>query len=76
MARVWPGRSSTSVSTFRERIAGIWNPWKVSPLAKSREDTSGATRSRIFPATVMVGVKFRRMPNSLHWMVTATCCPP
>jgi hypothetical protein len=71
MARVCPGFSSTSVSTRRVRMLGISNPENVSPFAKSREDTSGSTWRRMLPLFWMVGVKFRRMPNSFHVMVTA-----
>ena len=40
------------------------------PLAKSSVLTSGLTLSRI-TSPAMVGVKFRRMPNSLKMTVTA-----
>ena len=44
--------------------AGIRKPDSVTPLAKSSELTSGLTCSRI-TSPAIVGVKLRRMPNSL-----------
>ena len=65
IANDWPSRSSTSVSARRVVSAGMRNPESVMPLAKSSELTSGRTFSRM-TSPAIVGVKFRRMPNSLN----------
>jgi len=49
MARYCPSRSSTSVSARRVRSDGIWKPWMVSPFAKSSDETSGVSLSRMAP---------------------------
>ena len=65
IANVCPSRSSTSVSARRVISAGMRNPESVRPLLKSSELTSGRTFSRI-TSPAMVGLKVRRMPNSLN----------
>ena len=66
IAKLWPLSSSISVCTRRVEMAGMWKPWNVRPLAKSSELTSGATCNRIVPRGVILGTKFKRMPNSLN----------
>ena len=60
-----PSRSSTSVSARRVVSAGIRNPPRLTPFAKSSVLTSGATFRRI-ASPAIVGVNFSRMPNSLN----------
>ena len=56
MAKLWPLSSSISVCTRRVESAGMVKPWKVRPLAKSSELTSGVTCRRMVPRGVMLGV--------------------
>jgi hypothetical protein len=58
------------VSARLERRAGTWVPAIWTPEAKSSDDTSGSTQSRIAPEFVMVGVKLKRTPNSRKSAVT------
>ena len=51
-------------------------PPKMSGLEKSNADTSGATFNRMLPPRVIVGVNFRRIPNSLKTIDTALFPPP
>ena len=76
MAKLCPSLSSTSVFTLRMSMEGIWNPETSTALVKSRELTSGATWRRMVPRGVMVGMKFRRTPNSLNRIVTDPPTPP
>ena len=69
-----PSRSSTSVSARRVVSAGMRKPSSVMPLAKSSALTSGRTFRRM-TSPAMVGLKFRRMPNSLNTTVTAPVAP-
>ena len=76
MANVCPSCSSTSVCVRRVEMAGTRKPSMVSALAKSSELTSGATFSLTRSVPTMVGVKVRRTPNSLNWIVTELRSPP
>src|SRR5688572_5924247 len=70
MARYWPSRSSTSVSARRVRIVGISNPPMTRPFAKSSDETSGLSVSRMAPLRRITGVNRSLMPNSLKTTVT------
>ena len=70
MANDWPSRSSTSVSARRVVSAGMRKPSSRMPLLKSSELTSGRTCRRI-RSPAIVGLKFRRTPNSLNRIETA-----
>ena len=70
IANVWPSRSSTSVSVRRVDSAGTRKPSMMTALAKSSELTSGLTFRLMRSPPSTVGVKLRRMPNSLNVMVT------
>ena len=74
MANDWPSRSSTSVSARRVRSAGMRKPWRVMPLLKSSELTSGFTLRRI-TSPAIVGLNVSRTPNSLNSIVTALVVP-
>ena len=74
IAKDCPSRSSATVSARRVVSAGIRNPDSVIPFTKSRVLTSGRTFSRI-TSPAMVGVKFKRIPNSLKMTETAPVVP-
>src|SRR5262249_43915246 len=74
IANDWPSRSSTSVSARRVVSAGMRNPFSVTPLVKSSVLTSGRTLRRIVSPAI-VGLKFRRTPNSLKITVTVPVAP-
>ena len=75
IANVCPFCSSSSVSVRRVDSAGMRNPCSVIALVKSSVLTSGRT-FRCTRSPFTCGVKFRRMPNSFHMIVTATPAPP
>ena len=54
--------------------AGIRNPPRLTPLAKSSALTSGVTFNRM-TSPAIVGVNVRRMPNSLNSIVTVPVAP-
>ena len=70
ITKLWPSLISNSVSARRVLSEGITKPEMVSPFAKSRVLTSGFTCKWILPFGMMTGVKRRRTPNSLNWIVT------
>ena len=53
----WIGFGHTPTERLQHALCG-------NPCVKSSALTSGATRSEMLPRGVMVGVKFRRTPNS------------
>ena len=74
IANVWPFCSSSSVSVRRVVSAGMRKPCSTTALAKSSVLTSGRTL-RWTRSPLTVGVKFRRMPNSLNMTLMAMLAP-
>ena len=77
MAKLWPRLNSISDLTLRTEMAGILKPETCMAWVKSSALTSGATWRRMVPPGMIVGMKLRRTPYSLNWMVTvgAPACP-
>src|SRR5207245_11359034 len=76
IAKLWPSAKVISDCSRRVDSAGMKKPWMVSAFVKSKELTSGLTFKWIWPSVVREGVKFKRTPNSLNWIVIPAKPPP